>query len=69
MIDESTDVAVLTELVIYARYISPEAEVHTCFLAVIELPNGTAEAIEQAVTTYLDHKRIPVARMAVMVPL
>ena len=48
---------------IYAWYISPEAEVHTCFLAIIELPYGAAEAVKQAVITYLDHKCIPVARM------
>ena len=47
---------ILAELVIYARYISQEAEVYTCFLAISELPNGIAEAVEQAVTTYLDHK-------------
>ena len=34
-----------------------------CFLAINELPNGTAEAVEKAVTGCLDHKNIPIARM------
>ena len=63
MIDESTDVAVLTEMVIYVRYISPEAEVCTHFLTITELPDGTAEAIERTVTTYLEHKGLSIAQM------
>ena len=63
MIDESTDVAVLTEMVIYVRYISPEAEVCTHFLTITELPDGTAETIERTVTTYLEHKGLSIAQI------
>jgi hypothetical protein len=45
LIDESTDVAVINEMVIYARYMY-NGNVATTFLKICELFNGTADTIE-----------------------
>ena len=63
MIDETTDVAILKEMVVYVRYLSPEAKVRTSLLKVIELPNGTAETVEKYLLTYLDSQNIPLSCM------
>lgn len=63
MIDETTDISIIKEMVIYTRYISSEAEVCTSFLAIVELPNGTAETVEKALTTYLDDNNIPISSL------
>ena len=63
MIDETTDVSVLKELVVYALYLTTGAKVCTSFLAIIDLPNGTAETVERYLTTYLESKNIPISRM------
>ena len=49
MIDESTDVSVIKELVIYVRYLSASGEIKNSFLSIVELPKGTAEVNEQLV--------------------
>ena len=48
MTDESTDISVLKQLVLVARYILPTSEVTTCFLAIDDLPDGKTETIESA---------------------
>ena len=63
MIDESTDVAVLNEMVVYIRYITPNAEVKTSFMKILELFNGTAQTIEEAVVNYLDNTNLPFSKM------
>lgn len=63
MIDETTDVSVLNELVIYARYITPSADVKTSFMSITALFNGTAETIEKAVATFLDDKDLSLSKM------
>ena len=47
MVDETTDVAILKEMVVYIRYLSPATKVCTYFLTIIELPDGTAETVEK----------------------
>ena len=49
-IDETTDVSVKTELIIYIRYIC-KGEIKTSFIRVLELPDGTARTITEAVCT------------------
>ena len=49
MIDESTDVAILNEMVVYARYIS-DGDVKTTFLRISELFNGKADTIESSLS-------------------
>ena len=51
MIDETTNVAVLNEMVIYGRYVRKEA---TTFLKICELCNGTAETSEMTVLGYME---------------
>ena len=63
MVDETTDVAILKEMVVYIRYLSPAAKVCTSFLTIIELPNGTAETVEKYLTTYLESKLILLSNM------
>lgn len=52
MTDESTDVAVLKELVLYARYLSPDGKAKSTYLSIQDLFNGTAETIYEAITKY-----------------
>lgn len=41
MIDESTDIAILKKMVIYAQYVTPKAEICT-FLKILPLKDGTS---------------------------
>ena len=50
-------------MVAYTRFIDSNAQVHTAFLKIIELTNGCAETIEQALMAYLDEKSIPMSRL------
>ena len=63
MIDESTDIAVLKEMVIYARYVTHKVEICTTFLKIVKLKDGMAETIEEAVVAYLESKSIPMFRL------
>ena len=63
MIDESIDIAVVKELVVYARFLLPDATVSTAFLRISELPNGTAEAVEGVLVSYLEDKSLSIERM------
>ena len=63
LIDETTDIAVNNEMVIYVRFIDSNAQVHTAFMKIVELPNGRAETIEQALLAYLEEKSIPLSRL------
>ena len=63
MIDETTDVSILKEMVIYVMYLTSEAKVYTGFLTINELPDGTAETVEKNITAYLEIKDMPLSRM------
>ena len=63
LIDETTDIAVLKEMVIYARFISSDCQVQTVFLKIVELSNGTADIIEEALLAYLTNSMIPLSRL------
>ena len=62
MIDETTDVAVLNEMVIYARYIE-NGKVSTSFLKICELFNGTADTIETTLVAYMEDKGLSMSKM------
>ena len=64
MIDESTDVAVLSEMVVYACYVTATKTIKTAFMNIINLFNGTAETIEKAVLDYMESKDLALARRA-----
>lgn len=63
LIDETTDISVINEMVIYTRFITSDAQVCTVFLKIVELSNGSAETIEAALMTYLEEKSIPLSRL------
>ncbi len=63
LIDETTDVSVINEMVIYSRFITSEGEIRTVFLKIVELPNGCAETIEQALIKYLESCSLPMQRL------
>ena len=58
IIDESTDISVIKELVIYARYLSASGEVKNVFSSIVELPNGTADVIKESLVSFLDKSSI-----------
>ena len=58
MIDESTDISVTKQLVIYGRYISDEGEPCTTFLKVQDLVDGTAVRIVESLRFYLNEKQL-----------
>ena len=62
MIDESTDIAVVKEMVIYGRYVR-SGKVATTFLNICELPNGTADTIETTLLAYMDKNNLSVSKM------
>lgn len=49
MTDESTDISVLKQLVLVVCYLLPTGNVTISFLAIDDLPDGTAETIEAAI--------------------
>ena len=63
LIDETTDIAVINEMAIYARFIDSDAHVRTVFLKIVELANGCAETIEAALMAYLEEQSIPLSRL------
>lgn len=63
LVDETTDIAIVKEMVIYARIINSDAQAQTVFLKIVELTNGRAETIEKALMTYLDKCSIPLSRL------
>ena len=63
LIDETTDIAIVKEMVIYARFINSDTQAQTVFLKITELTNGRAETIEEALMTYLDKCSIPLSHL------
>ena len=45
MIDETTDVAVVKEVIVYARYLDQKRKVQTSFIAMEEIPDGCTDTI------------------------
>ena len=48
MADETTDVAVIKEVIVYARYLNSNREIQTAFIGMVEVKEGTASAIMAA---------------------
>ena len=57
MVDESTDISVTKELILYARILQGN-EVHVHFPKIIHIPDGTTETIVKAVLAYLHQVKI-----------
>ena len=62
MTDESTDVAILKQLVLVVRYVTEEG-IKTSFLHIRDLDNGTAESIEAALVQFLGDKAIQITKL------
>ena len=62
MTDESTDIAVLKQLVLVARYMT-ETGVKTSFLLIQDIPDGTAKTIETALLQILAVKSLDITRL------
>lgn len=52
IIDESTDVAVIGEMVVYAHYVTATKIIKTALLNIIDPFSGTAQTIEKALLDY-----------------
>ena len=61
MTDESTDISVLKQLVLVARYILTTGDVTTSFVAIEDLAYGKAETIETAIIDITNKKSVEVA--------
>ena len=62
MCDESTDISVSKELILYVCIIAcGRVSVH--FLKLIQIPDGRAETIENAMISFLDKANIPVSNI------
>ena len=59
MIDETTDIAVSNEMVLYARYLSPrDKKVTISFLKICQLGNGLATTIESTLLLTLRRRAL-----------
>ena len=62
MTDESTDLAILKQLVLVARYMTEEG-VKTSFLLIQDIHDGRAETIEIAILKSLEEKSLDITRL------
>ena len=63
MIDESTDISVTKQLVLYGRYVSETGEPCSTFLRIVDLVDGTAEHIEDAIRAYVADKGLALSKL------
>ena len=61
-IDESTDISLTKELIVYARILC-SGVVYVCFLKIIQISDGTADTIVKAILSYLEQAGITVSRI------
>ncbi|XP_061179464.1 uncharacterized protein LOC133188092 [Saccostrea echinata] len=61
--DESTDIANRSQLCVMARYGNSDGEIATHFLGFVNLTKGTAEAIMEAIKSFLLAKNIDMAKI------
>jgi hypothetical protein len=62
MIDESTDVSVTCQLILYVRYIK-DGKSKTVFAETISIPNGKADTIKDAILTFLHKNQFPLHKL------
>lgn len=62
MTDESTDIAVLKQLVLVGRYLTDDG-IKTSFLRITDIPNGTAETITGAMMKFVSDNALHITRL------
>jgi len=62
MTDESTDIAVLKQLVLVGRYLTDDG-IKTSFLRITDIPNGTAETITGAMLKFVSDNTLHITRL------
>ena len=60
MCDETTDVAVVKEVIIYARYIGTDRKVCTAFIGMMEVSDGTAKTILAALQKLCEKENLDI---------
>ena len=60
MCDESTDISVTKELILYARVLC-HGKMKARFLKLIHIPDGKAETVEKEILAYLHTANIPLS--------
>ena len=63
MVDESTDISIAKEMVMYGRYLDSGAVIKMSFLRIVELPNGSADTVEEAFLSYLSDRSISLSNL------
>ena len=63
MTDESTDISVLKQLVIVAKYILPSRKIETSFLHIGDIADGTAETIEGAIVAFMETNGLDINKL------
>lgn len=61
MVDETIDISVIKEMVLYAQFVCDNSSVVTAFLKMIELSDGRAETVEEAILGYLMENSVPIS--------
>ncbi|XP_038075866.1 uncharacterized protein LOC119743514 isoform X1 [Patiria miniata] len=56
--DETTDVSVLSQLIFYGRFLDNQGQVQTKFLAIKDIPNGTAETVTNNINMFMDDNKL-----------
>ena len=62
MTDESTDIAILKQLVLVGRYLT-DSGAKTSFLHISDIANGTAETIKGAILKYFSDKTLQITKL------
>ena len=64
MIDESTDISILKQLVCYVRCVAIDGKLKTHFLMIADLPDGKADTITITLTQYLSKHDLSIDKMS-----
>ncbi len=63
MIYESTDISVTKQLVLYGRYVTEAGKPCSTLLKIVDLVDGTAERIEEAIRAYMVEKELAFSKL------
>lgn len=60
MCDETTDVAIKKELIVYAHYLGSDRQVHTAFIGMVEVPDGCAKTLFDALNRLCEDESLDI---------